>query len=240
VQIETQLCEARKLFRSSLYSFSNFNAGINLANLNWRLKMKTRFLALASVFVVGLGASFSAQAQEHQGGLFVEPGVFYDTGTTTTQYPTGDSGGTSKGFGVAGRLGFHIGEAFFVAADARYSMPKFSDGRIDASGDAYQVGPVVGLQTPVAGLRVWAEYIAQAQLDPGGSNNFDLKFKNGTGFGVGGGFRILAVSLNLEYQRLNYGTTEVQNAGLFSNVDTDNTKLKNEAWIASVSFPIEL
>ena len=202
--------------------------------------MKNRLLLIASAFIVGLGSSLTAQAQERGGGLFVEPGVFYDSGTTTTQYPTGDSGGTSKGFGVAGRLGFHIGEAFFVAADAKYSMPKFSDGRIDASGDAYQVGPVVGLQTPVAGLRVWAEYIAQAQLDPGASNNFDLKFKNGTGFGVGGGFRILAVSLNLEYQRLNYDTLEIQNAGIFPVGDTNNTKLKNEAWIASVSFPIEL
>lgn len=202
--------------------------------------MKNLFL-LASVLIVGLGTSLSAQAQEQRGGgLFVEPGLFYESGTTTTQYPTGDSGGTNKGLGVSGRLGFHIGDAFFLAADARYSMPKFSDGRIDASGDAYQVGPVVGLQTPVAGLRVWAEYIAQAQLDPGGSNNFDLKFKNGTGFAVGGGFRLLALSLNLEYQRLNYGTTEVQSLGGFNIGDTDNTKLKNEAWIASVSFPIEL
>ena len=203
--------------------------------------MKTKYLlALATIFSVGTAAS-SANAENLGGGLYAEPGLTYETGTTTATYPTGDSGGTNRGFGLMGRLGFHLSDVFFVAADARYSHPHYSDGRVDSDADAYQVGPVVGLQTPVVGLRVWAEYVAQAQLDPASSNNFDLKFKNGTGFNVGAGFHVLAVSVNLEYQRLSYATTEIQSFGPLHNLgDTDNTKLRNEAYILSVTFPIEI
>ncbi len=186
-----------------------------------------------------IGSSQIARADVTQGGLYVEPGITYESGTTSTSYPTGSNGGTNRGFGLMGRVGFQLNDILFIAADARYSKPHFKDGVIDADADAYQVGPVVGIQTPVAGLRVWAEYVAQAQLDPSGTNNFDAKFKNGTGFTIGAGFHVLAVSLNLEYQKLNYATTEFQSIGPFTNVgDSDSTKMKNEAYIVSVTFPI--
>ena len=201
----------------------------------------TRTLGAAVVLASAIGFTSVASAQEGRAGLFVEPGITYETGTTTGTYPTGDSGGTNKGFGVMGRLGFHLSDVFFIAADARYSKPHFQDGNINADADAYQVGPVVGVQMPVAGLRIWAEYVAQAQLDPAGTNNFDAKFKNGTGFTIGAGVHLLAVSVNLEYQKLNYKTTEFQSVGPFTNVgDSDRTSLKNDAYILSVSFPISI
>jgi hypothetical protein len=196
------------------------------------------FIAFAAVAV-----SFSsiAKAEDHGGGLYIEPGVTYEMGTTSTTYPTGDSTGTNRGFGLMGRLGFHINDIVFVAADARYSKPRFKDGNIDADADAYQVGPVLGIQMPVAGLRVWGEYIAQAQLDPSGTNNFDAKFKNGTGYSVGAGFHLLAVSLNLEYQKIDYATTEFQSVGPFTNVgDSDRVRSKDEAYVVSVSFPLSI
>ncbi len=200
--------------------------------------MLKSFLLVAAM-VVGLGSV--ANAQERRGGLFVEPGITYEFGTTNTSTPVGDSGGTNRGFGLMGRLGFHVSDVVFLAADARYSKPHFKDGNIDADADAYQVGPVVGIQMPVAGLRVWGEYIAQAQLDPGATNNFDAKFKNGTGFSVGAGFHLLAVSLNLEYQKVDYKTTEFQAAGPFTNAgDSDRVRAKNEAYVVSVSFPLSI
>ena len=202
--------------------------------------MTARILTITALTVLtSIATTRTAKADDAHGGLYVEPGITYESGTTSTSYPTGTSGGTNRGFGLMGRLGFHLNDVFFIAADARYSRPHFKDGNIDADAEAYQVGPVVGIQTPVAGLRVWAEYVAQAQLDPGGTNNFDAKFKNGTGFTVGAGFHVLAVSLNLEYQKLNYATTEFQSVGPFTNVgDSDNTKMKNEAYIVSVTFPL--
>jgi hypothetical protein len=189
----------------------------------------TRILTLTVLTIfTTFGVSQIAKAEGSRAGLYVEPGITYESGTTTTTYPTGESGGTNRGFGLMGRVGFQLNDVLFLAADARYSKPHFHDGVIDADADAYQVGPVVGIQTPIAGLRVWAEYVAQAQLDPAGTNNFDAKFKNGTGFTVGAGFHVLAVSLNLEYQKLNYATTEFQSVGPFTNVgDSDSTKMKN-------------
>ncbi len=202
--------------------------------------MLMRTLPALTALLLSVGFVSAAHAQS-KAGLFVEPGITYESGTTVTRYPiVGDSSGTNKGFGLMGRVGFHLNEVFFVAADARFSKPRFKDNRIDADADAYQVGPVVGLQTPIAGLRVWAEYVAQAQLDPAGTNNFDVKFKNGSGFTIGAGFHVLAVSLNLEYQKLNYSTTEVQSLGGFNAGDTNSASLRNEAYIASVSFPFEM
>ena len=223
----------------------NFNVSGNGGRFQRRLRarrsrMKAQILAVVALTVLAsVGVSRIAMADNAQAGLYVEPGITYESGTTSTSYPTGDSGGTNRGLGIMGRVGFQLNDIFFIAADARFSKPHFTDGNIDADANAYQVGPVAGIQTPVAGLRVWAEYVAQAQLDPSGTSNFDAKFKNGTGFTIGAGFHILAASLNLEYQKLSYATTEFQSVGPFTNVgDSDRTKMKNEAYIVSVTFPI--
>jgi hypothetical protein len=178
-------------------------------------------------------------------GLFVEPGVTYSQYDSSIDYPApfSNSKGEVKGFGLMARLGFHISDVVFVAADARYSMPKFKDStnNLDANAKQMDIGPVVGVQMPVVGLRVWGEYVAASQLDPDASNGFDYKFTDGKGYRIGAGFRVAIVSLNLEYQKIDYDKTTVQQLGGFAtNTDTDMIHFNGEGWVASVSFPLEL
>lgn len=198
----------------------------------------------AAVLMVLAGGSF-AKAETTGMGLFVEPGVTYERGVTHTDWPSvlNDSSGESNGFGLMGRLGFHVADIVFVGLDARYSMPNFKDSSVNYSADATQFnwGPVVGIQTPVFGIRVWGSYIAGGMLDPQASGNLDAKLEDATGYRVGAGLRFMMLSLNLEYQNLKYDKVSVQtsgggiNFGSFSNVHP-----KNESWIASVSFPFDL
>ena len=164
---------------------------------------KTLILTAAALF------SFASFADS--GGLYVEPGVTYQSYKSSITYPApfSNSTGNVNGFGLVARLGFHIDEAFFVAADARYSHPDYKDStnNLNSSATEYDLGPVVGIQMPVVGLRVWAGYILVSQLDPKGSNNVDYKFTDGTGYRVGAGFHVAMLSLNLEYQKLKYGKT---------------------------------
>lgn len=186
-----------------------------------------------------------AQAQNKDAGLFVEPGITYELGKTEVNFPSplSNSKGDVKGFGLSAKLGFHINEVLFVAADARYSMPTFSDNSTgyNEQATAYNLAPVVGIQMADLGLRVWGSYVVTGQLDPKSSSAFDVKFSNATGYRIGAGFRLEAISFNLEYQDLSYGTTVLQNiGGLTAGTNFDSVTLKDRAWIASVSFPIQL
>jgi Outer membrane protein beta-barrel domain len=204
--------------------------------------MKT--LKSISVLLATLLATSFASAND-DGGLFVEPGITYETSSSSIDLPGpfGSTDGEIMGFGLAARLGFHINEAFFVGLDARYSMPKFDDTTtgINENAKAYNWGPVVGMQMPDVGLRVWGSYIAGGEMDPEGSSAFDGRFKDGTGFRVGAGFRVQAISLNLEYQEMNYGSANLDNAlGFAPGTNFDSVELENKTWLASVSFPIQL
>ena len=65
--------------------------------------------------------------------------------------------------------------------------------------------------------------------------------KNGTGFRIGTGFHVTQVSLNIEYQEIKYKEVLLEKIGPFSaNANLNNVTIKNDSWIASVSFPIEL
>ena len=121
-------------------------------------------------------------------------------------------------------------------------MTNFKDSSVNYSADATQFnwGPVVGVQTPVFGIRVWGTYIAGGMLDPKASGNFDVKLENATGYRVGAGMRWMMLSLNLEYQNLKYDKLNVENIGGFTNGQFNDVKPKNESWIASVSFPFDL
>jgi hypothetical protein len=179
------------------------------------------------------------------GGLFVEPGLTYELGKTSVDYPAplSNSSGEANGFGLTGRFGVHVHSAVFLALDARYAMPKFTDSSVsyDAQATSFNWGPVVGVQMPVAGLRVWGGYVAGGYLDPEASGAVDVKFQDSTGFRVGAGFRLAMLSLNLEYQNLSYGKAQLEKLGPFTpGTNFDSVKLENESWIASVSFPLEL
>lgn len=198
--------------------------------------------ALAIALTLGLTpAAFAAEG----GGLFVEPGVTYQQYDSSIDYPApfSNSTGEVKGFGLMGRVGFHINEVLFAGADVRYAMPKFEDSTNSLSSDAteFDYGPVVGIQMPDIGLRVWGSYILGSELDPKSSNGFDYKFTKGTGYRIGAGFRVAIVSLNLEYQKIDYDRTTVEQIGPFTgSSDTDQIKFNGAGWIASVSFPLEM
>ena len=199
---------------------------------------KLTLLTAISALFVG-----SAVAQAEQ-GFYFEPGVTYEMGETEGDINSqflDDSSGTVKGFGVAGKIGMHVNDTFFAGVDIRYSMPNFEDSAVDydAAAKAYQYGPVVGFQMPNWGARFWGGYVVGGELDPEADGNFDLKFEEASGYTLGGGVYYEAISINLEYQSLSYGDTMVDNPG--PNLGTvDSIDYKNDAWIASVSFPIDL
>lgn len=184
-------------------------------------------------------------AAADRGGLFVEPAVTFEKGDTSVNYPSpfSDSSGDSNGFGLGARVGFHLSDIIFLGMDGRYSRPKFKDStaNYDATANSYNWGPVAGIQMPIVGLRVWASYIAGSELDPAKDGALDVKFVSGSGYRVGAGMRVALVSLNLEYQHINYSRTELQQLGPFTTTSSfDNVELNNNAWIASVSFPLAL
>ena len=122
-------------------------------------------------------------------------------------------------------------------------MPQFKDSSTNYNSRATQFnwGPVVGMQMPDLGMRVWGAYVVDGQLNPEKSGSFDVKFLQGRGFRLGVGFRVSIVSLNLEYQDLEYKRTNVEQIGPFSaGTNFNNVNLNNKTWIASVSFPMEL
>jgi hypothetical protein len=206
--------------------------------------MRTAFLIPLVVLAVILAGTTSAKAAIDGIGLFVEPGVTYERGNTRTDWPSvlNDSTGESNGLGLMGRLGVHFVDIVFVGLDGRYSMPSFKDSSVNYSADATQFnwGPVVGVQTPVLGLRVWGGYVVGGWLDPKASGSLDVKLEDAEGYRVGAGFRVLMLSVNLEYQQLKYGKVNVENAGGFSFGSFDSVKPKNDSWIVSVSFPFDL
>jgi len=193
-------------------------------------------LALTAVLY---GANSQAQA-----GLFVEPAITYEVGSSSVDYPSplDNSSGSVNGFGIGARVGFHVMETVFLALDGRYSKPTFKDSSNDISvgADAWHLGATAGAQMPIMGIRVWGSYLFAGKLDPGEDGGFDVAFNDGRGYRFGVGARVSVVSLNLEYQRLNYGTTKVDKVGPFeTDASFDDVDLDDNAWILSASFPLE-
>ncbi len=201
-----------------------------------------KFRNLMLITILGFGSFFSTSAHA-VGGLFVEPMLTYETGDTNTEYPApfSNSTGTVQGIGIGGRVGLHISEILFAALDVRYAKPnvKNSENNLDSASALYNYGPVVGIQTPIIGLRVWGSYVLDGQMDPEESNNVDFKYTQAQGYRVGVGFQIIMLSLNLEYQDLKYGSTTVEKFGPFAANASDSINLKNKSYIVSVSFPLE-
>lgn len=211
--------------------------------------MKTRLQQNIKIYALTLGliglVPTTAFADDSSASLFIEPAVTYELGTTAISYPApiSNSTGTVTGFGLGARLGFHLQEVFFIGVDGRYSMTNFKDSSVtyDEKAVSTNWGPVVGLQMPIVGLRVWGSYILDGILDPEISGNFDVKFTNASGYRVGAGFRLTAISINLEYQQISYGHTILEQIGPFaSGTSLENVELENKAWLASISFPLEL
>lgn len=195
--------------------------------------------------VVGLAimTSFAAFA-DNKGGVFVEPMLTYESGTSDVDFPSpiNSSDSDISGLGVGARLGFHVQEVVFLGIDGRYSMPTYEndDTDINTRATAYNFGPVVGIQMPTdLGLRLWAGYIMTGEMDLEKDEGIDLKFKDASGYRIGGGIKIASVSLNLEYQQIEYAETELEDAGFFSG-STSDVDSTNKSFILSVSFPISI
>lgn len=178
-----------------------------------------------------------------EGGLFVEPMITYESSSSSIDYPApfSNSTGSVNGAGIGVRLGGHVMDAIFLAADVRYSKPQFKDStnNLDAASTSMNYGAVVGFQMPMLGLRVWGGYVFGGELSPEESNGVEFKFSDPKGYRVGAGIHVLMVSINLEYQALKYDKTTLETLGGFSaNTNLDSSKLTNNSYVASVSFPI--
>ena len=200
---------------------------------------------LATLSTVSIFWGFQSFGESGHSGLFVEPALTYETSNSSINYPSplSDSTGHVDGFGLGVRLGFHIEEVLFLGVDGRYGMQQFKDSstNYDAASVSTNWGPVIGVQMPNVGLRVWGTYIGGGELNPEKSGSYDAKFSKGTGYRVGAGFRISALSLNLEYQDMKYGQTTLEQLGSFTpGTNFDSVNLSNKSWVASVSFPLEL
>ena len=186
-------------------------------------------LVTSGLFVLTPSQSQAVAADD--GGLFLEPGVTYQFNTDDQQ--------DLRGLGLMFRLGYHIDELIFLGADARYSFLEYGNDTANFESDAtsYNLAPVVGIQMRDIGLRAWGSWVVLGNLDPDSSNGTDVNFEEAQGFRIGGGYHIYSFSVNLEYERINYNDTTF-NSNIITNPDAYD--LESEAWIISVSAPIEI
>ena len=146
-------------------------------------------------------------------GFYLEPGLFYEKGDNKLDWPSplGSSTGTTKGMGVDLKLGMHFTDMIFVAVDGTYSKPKFENSApYDADATSTTYAGIIGVQTPLVGLRFWAGYVFGGTLDPEETNGYDVKFEEAKGYKVGAGIKIFFVAVNLEYMDLKYDKSTVE------------------------------
>ena len=76
---------------------------------------------------------------------------------------------------------------------------------------------------------------------PGVSQGVNLKFNDARGWRLGAGMHLLMLSLNLEYQRIIYGSTALIQPGPFPTGTTFNgISFTDRGFVASVSLPLGL
>ena len=213
-------------------------------NIFKKTLQKKIIASASSLLVLGFANSAAAQQSTTQSGFYVEPGITYEMGEHTVDWPLlSDSTGKTQGLGLLLRGGFHINETFFAGLDGRYSVPTFKDSSVnyDANSKSMNYGPFVGVQMPDYGLRLWGTYVMGGYLDPEASGSLDVKVEEPKGLRVGAGYHIQSFSVNLEYEDLTYGKSILEQAGSFTPGTTfDSVTLKNKTWILSATFPIEL
>lgn len=214
--------------------------------------MKFVVCALTLLFVPPIFAQTIENRTDYErdrssAGLFVEPLVQLsreESEIKTSALPliSDNSSGYSEGAGFGLRLGGHIADIIFLAADARYSKLKFSDSAYGrAEGIGYNYGPALGVQTPFLGIRIWGSYILGGEYDPDvGSNRVDAKFTEATGPRLGVGVRVAMLSINLEYEDLKYNNTNIESVGDLNLNSSTELDLENKGYLLSVSFPISL
>ncbi|MEA9355735.1 outer membrane beta-barrel protein [Bacteriovorax sp. PP10] len=205
-----------------------------------------KIILLSSMMMAFSGLSYAQDSTDNAGGLFVEPMITWERGRGDVNFPSPINSADTEldGFGVGARFGGHVYNTIFLAVDGRYSIPKFKDNKInqDADAKAWNVGPVVGMQMPTPfGLRVWGGWIVAGGVDVDKSQNVKEEFKSGQGYRIGAGVKLALVSLNIEYQKIKYDNTVIEEVGVFTpNSNRGDIELTNEAMVLSVSFPIAI
>lgn len=205
-----------------------------------------KIILLSSMMIAFSGPSFSQDSTDNEGGLFVEPMVTWERGRGDVNFPSPINSADTEldGFGIGARFGGHVYNTIFLAVDGRYSIPTFKDNKLNQDTDtkAWNLGPVIGMQMPTPfGLRVWGGWIVAGGVDVDRSQNVKEEFKSGQGYRIGAGVKLALVSINIEYQKIKYDETVIEEVGIFTpNTTRSDVELTNEAMVLSVSFPIAL
>lgn len=193
-------------------------------------------------FITAMGAllvSFGAHAAD--GGFFIEPGVFQDQGTADFRSSTGlvNFDGDLKGTGLELKIGGHFADIFFLGLDAERSEPQYTSSNYSTNTQSTLAGAVVGVQTPVLGVRLWGSYFPYGTFDQNRDQGLQMKFSEPEIYKVGAGLRVAMVSVNLEYLKGKYRESEIQNNGnTFASFD--DADAERESWALGVSFPFSL
>lgn len=183
----------------------------------------------------------------NRGGFFIEPmltATRQDSSIKSSQLPfvKNDTSGNARGYGAGLRVGGHVSDIILLAADARYSRVDMDDSFYSkAKADVYNIAPMVGLQTPLFGIRVMAGYVVAGENNPAaGAQGVDFKFKEASGWRLGAGVHIAAVAVNLEYEDLTYNSTEVESFGSVAVNNSTSVDSNSRGYTLSLSFPIAL
>jgi len=202
------------------------------------------FTALAQE---GSSSTNADQNDRQRIGLAIEPMIIYaqeegEIKTSGLPVISDDTSATSTGVGFGLKLGGHVGSIVTAGVDGRYLRTRFQDSAYGAADSSkYTVGPTVGVQMPVAGLRLWGTYVPFGQYDPqAGNRGFDVRFQEPQGYRVGAGFHIGPVSLNLEYENIKFNQTKLQSLGDVRFSSNSDINYDSQSWNGSVSFPLEL
>jgi hypothetical protein len=195
------------------------------------------------IFLILISFLFSKTYANTNLGLLIEPSINLERSDTSVNYPNplSKSTGLTQGFGLGARVAFQFKEVVFLGLDGRYSRTNYLDSSIhyDANATSYNWGPVIGMQMPLVGLRIWGSYIVGSEMNPERSGELNINFNQGTGYRVGAGVKFLMVSFNLELQQINYRNTNLESVGPFeTNTNFSSVSLINNSWIASISFPL--
>lgn len=131
----------------------------------------------------------------------------------------------------------HASDTLFLALDGRYARPTYDSSALGGRAEAsvYNTGLTLGVQTPLAGIRVWGTYLFDGELIPNSIKDVDVKFGDFEGYRVGAGVYFAVVSVNLEYQEGKYYSTTVEDARGFTGM-YDSITAKDQISLASLSL----
>ena len=180
-----------------------------------------------------------------KGGFYMEPmlSAIREDSTLNSSGIGGNTSGTTEGYGVGLRLGGHVSEVLLLGVDGRYAKMQQSDSFYDRnSSNVYNIAPMIGVQTPVWGIRILAGYVVAGENSQDASRQgVKLKFSEARGWRLGAGLHAGPVGINLEYQDLKYNRADVQSLGsVASSVNVSGIDESTKGYALSLSFPMEL